>query len=375
MFMSNLETALQGAAEDGIITETQAQTLFSYLGQRLAAAEPTAGGEQLLAKRRGDAANPLEDSEAPRFVRGFHDILITIGIIVALLGFGGVGSVYATLPAIIIFAEIFVRRQRLALPAVALTVATVLWIGASVMLLTTDPSLGLEQRYIHPYPSLGAFLLLVPFPPLLALFHWRYRVPIALAALLISLFLVFLAGVLAFMGPAAGWHDATGSIRYQTVSIFFVCVIFMFAVAMSFDLRDRERVTRSSDVAFWMHLATAPALLYGTVLLCFLLLGVTTNDVDNYTGPAVVVAIVLVMMAIGLIIDRRAFVTSGLLSLGVALSAILQHSNMRMDGLLSAELVTIGIFVLLIGMSWLPLRRAIVGRLPLGLQAKLPALR
>lgn len=373
--MSNLETALQGAAEDGIITKGQAETLFSYLSQRLTAAEPAAGGEQWRAARREDVANPLEDSEAPRFVRGFHDILITIGVVAALAGFGGVGSVYATLPAIIIFAEIFVRRQRLALPAVALTAAMVFWIGASVMRLSTDPYLGLQQRYIDPYPSLGAFLLLIPFPPLLALFHWRYRVPIALAALLISLFLVFLAGVFAFISPATGWGDATRFMRYQTVIVFFVCAVSMFAVAMSFDLRDRDRVTRSSDVAFWMHLATAPALLYGTMMLCFLLIGVTMNDVDNYTGPAVVVVIVLVMMAIGLIIDRRAFVTSGLLSLGVALSAILRHTNMRLDGLLSAELVTIGIFVLLIGMSWLPLRRAIVGRLPLALQTKLPALR
>src|ERR1700744_11176 len=78
--MSDLETALEGAAQDGIITKNKAQMLASYLGEGFT---PIPEPDCMVGwARLDDAANPLEDSEAPRFLRGFHDILITIGIIV-----------------------------------------------------------------------------------------------------------------------------------------------------------------------------------------------------------------------------------------------------------------------------------------------------
>ena len=55
-------------------------------------------------------------------MRGFHDILITVGIVVLLLGLGTLVNFLGVLPAIIVLAEWFVRRQRLALPAFTLTI-------------------------------------------------------------------------------------------------------------------------------------------------------------------------------------------------------------------------------------------------------------
>jgi hypothetical protein len=82
-----------------------------------------------------DAPRALEDeaavepSEAPRFLRGFHDILITIGIVVLLLGLGTLVNFLVVLPAIIVLAEWFVRRQRLALPAFTLTIMLAVIVG------------------------------------------------------------------------------------------------------------------------------------------------------------------------------------------------------------------------------------------------------
>ncbi|MFB2561874.1 hypothetical protein [Rhizobium sp. IMFF44] len=118
--MSELKVALEDAAGEGIISSGQAERLLPYLAARNIGVLPA----QALSSQHGqDDPNPLEDTEAPRFVRGFHDVLITIGVIVLLIGLWGLANRYAPILAIVVLAEILVRRQRLALPAVVLTVA------------------------------------------------------------------------------------------------------------------------------------------------------------------------------------------------------------------------------------------------------------
>jgi hypothetical protein len=374
--MSNLETALSSAADAGIITKDQATTLFSYLRERDVSRD-SADGMAVSSETREDDANPLEDTEAPRFIRGFHDILITIGIIVLMVGLRGLFSVYVQLPVIIVLAEILVRRQRLALPAVVLTSALVYWIGTVVIVHHALGSLA-------GFDSLpGVMLMLLPFPPLLGLFYWRYRVPLSLALLLLSLFALAIAGIFYVVGRMEG-----PSVRQDVSSLLSLCILSlgalsMFTVAMYFDLKDPLRVTRNSDVAFWMHLATAPALLYTTIMLIFWLqvekVGVDPTQLipgfESYSQAPIIVGIVLIMMLVGVIIDRRAFVTSGLISLGVAIGSILRQSQAEFSTAGFAALLIVGLLVLTIGVGWPHLRRLVVGRLPSAVQARLPALR
>lgn len=381
--MSNLETALHGAAQDGIITKSQAETLFSYLSQRLAPPEQAPIGDRVATASRQDGANPLEDSEAPRFVRGFHDILITVGIIVLLAGLRGLAPIYVQLPIIIALAEVLVRRQRLALPAVVLTLALVQWVWTFMMM---RYGLGTFAGF---EPMAVAFLMLLPFPPVLGLFYWRYRVPLSLAILLLSsvallVTAIFYAiGIPLLIGGVQNRADAAGTSPLLTLCILFGAAVVMFVIAMYFDLKDPHRVTRRSDVAFWMHLATAPMLLYTTLMLVFWLqIGSIGTDpasllpgINSYSQAPIIVAIVLVMMVIGVIIDRRAFVTSGLVSLGVAVVSILRQTHAQFDTAGFAALLIVGLFVLTIGIGWSYLRRAIVGVLPSTMRARLPALR
>jgi hypothetical protein len=379
--MSDLKTALQSAATDGIISEDQAERLFPYLAERHVVAGPVATADTLSGARDGELPNPLEDSESPRFIRGFHDILITIGIIVLLVGLRGLFSAYAQLPAIIVLAEILVRRQRLALPAVVLSVALCQWIGTLGMSIQGLGSLAGMS------PLVSLFFAVLPFPPLLALFYWRYRVPLSLAMLLLSLFvlavigLFYVTGIPFLIGGMGQASDAASVRPLLALCILFGAALAMFAVAMYFDLSDPQRVTRRSDVAFWLHLATAPALLYTAILLAFWLrLGVSDSDLlrldmDTYSQAPIVVGIVLVLMFVGIVIDRRAFVTSGLISLGVAIVSILRQGNAEIGTAGFAALLIVGIFVLIIGVGWPHLRRAVVGRLPLGMRVRLPALR
>ncbi|MGG6898115.1 hypothetical protein [Rhizobium sp. BR 315] len=374
--MSKLEIALEDAAGEGIISSSQAERLLPYLTARNIGALPIR--QDLSAPRSLDDSNPLEDTEAPRFVRGFHDVLITIGVIVLLVGLWGLTSRYVSLLAIVVLAEILVRRQRLALPAVVLTIALVVWLFHAVV------------SYVSSTPALvdnftvGAFILAAPFPPMLALFYWRYRVPLSLALFLFSLFGLFLAVVFYVAGTVTGSSNVPADYPIQTLMILLVTALGSFALAMRFDLSDPCRVTRRSDVAFWLHLATAPALLYSTVLLALrleLASGgiVFTNLTDalfgGYMQAVTVLVAVLVMMLIGLVIDRRAFVTAGLVSLGLATAAILRHNNAGLDKVGFLVLMIVGLVVLVIGIGWADLRRLIVRRLPAGMQARLPALR
>jgi len=86
----------------------------------------------------------------------------------------------------------------------------------------------------------------------------------------------------------------------------------------------------------------------------------------------VVSATVIALMLIGLVIDRRAFVTSGLVSLGFAVYGIFRQGDARVDTYIYITLLTVGVIVLVIGTGWMPLRRFVMRRLPVAIQEKLP---
>ncbi|WP_438752684.1 hypothetical protein [Pararhizobium sp. O133] len=361
--MASIGDALRSAASEGIITSEQAERLEPYLAGRGA----VIGGASFSASDLDDDALQAEESEQPRFVRGFHDILITIGIVVALIGLWGLGSLFAALPAIIILAEIFVRRQRLALPAVVLTVALVQWTGVLAMMMIAK---------LAPDIFKNLELALLAFPiwaVTLAIFYWRYRVPLALAAVLVCLFLLAVDIALLLITKATGAFFVF--IEHPALSAFVLLIgaLGLFAAAMSYDIADPARKTRLSDVAFWLHLAAAPALLYAMLSFVFLR-NVSGNWWGDATSPSdafAVLAIVVVFMAIGLIIDRRAFVTSGLLSLGLAIWTILQRGGVSLGDYQSVTVLAVGVVVLFIGIFWQTLRRAIVSLLPETITARL----
>lgn len=239
--MNELKAALENAAGEGIISSGQAEQLLPYLAARNIGTLPV---QSLSSQRQQDDPNPLEDTEAPRFVRGFHDVLITIGVIVLLIGLWGLANRYAPILAIVVLAEILVRRQRLALPAVVLTVALVVWVFYTVVTYVSSTP-ALSNNF-----TIGAIVLVAPFPLSLALFYWRYRVPLSLALFLFSLFGLFLAAVFYVAGTVTGSSNVPADYPIQTLMILLITALGSFALAMRYDLSDPQRVTRRSDVAF-----------------------------------------------------------------------------------------------------------------------------
>ncbi len=361
-----IERELAAAAGAGIISPEQAERLAEFLAGRRSDGPPAASAAT------DPVANALEDTEMPRFVRGFHDILITIGVIILLAGISGLTHPAWSLVAIIPLAELLVRRQRLALPAFTLTLAYAGAITAFVMWLMGD--LFTEQPE-ETATTFFSFLVgyIIGFVP----FYWRYRVPVALSSMI-----VLCGGTLILTLAAVTESVFYGDGAHHPVLLLSFCLagaLGLLATAIWFDLKDPARITRRSDVAFWLHLVTAPALLYSLLGLIFSL---RFPDLDGWDvgaiargQPMTVVAVVSLFILFGIVMDRRAFVTASLLSLGFSVATLLQHRLDSFSSIFFISLMVLGAIVLTIGVLWPALRRAVVGNLPAGLKRKLPPLR
>ncbi len=371
--MQTLKTVLDGAAGEGIISPEQAGRLAPYLLARgVALQSPGTGAADDLAGGVDRFAGPVEDTEAPRFVRGFHDVLITIGICIAMAGLWGIGSLFASLPAILVLTEVLVKRQRLALPAVVLTLFYCYWIFV-IGIAGLDALFGPDLE-----PVQAALLMSLAFAVMLLPFYGRYRIPLALSLWIAAVSCMLLSGVFLLLMRVTGEPDLITARPMLSSAISLVSALILFGVAMAFDLSDRFRVTRRSDVAFWLHLAAAPALLYAMLAFVFLRDFNSEGVFSAEAGSAdavVVVLIVVVFMAIGLVIDRRAFVTSGLVSLGLATASILQKMKAAPETYIFSTLLIVGLVVLTIGVGWPYFRRLTVSALPPALKHKLPPLR
>lgn len=355
--MSEIRQNLLRAAEDGVISPEQVEKLVGYFVPASTEALPETGG-----------MGTPPDTETPRFVRGFHDVLITIGIIILLVGLGTLASIFSVPPAIFVLSEILVRRQRLALPAVVLTIAMAISMSliAQVWLVSELPE----------GTNVLTLTLLFFLPPLVVLgfYAWRYCVPIAVSALILTVSGLLLALFFRVLDAVLGSGFVLVDHPYLSASVLLIAALGLFVFAMRYDLSDPLRVTRRSDIAFWLHLATAPTLLYAS--LSFLLLPSQTNilelsKVGLVNGALPVTIVVAILMLVGIVIDRRAFVTSGLISLIVAFTSIVGGVG-KMENGWAVAMLFVGLLVLALGIGWRGLRRYVISALPDAWQHRLP---
>ena len=140
----------------------------------------------------------------------------------------------------------------------------------------------------------------------------------------------------------------------------------VFLFAMRWDSSDPARLTRRSDVAFWLHLLAAPMIVHPV----FTLLGL--NDGNATIGEGLVVVALYVALAItALAIDRRALLVSALAYVLYALSELFkQVGAVELNVALTA--LIIGSALLLLSAFWHQARRMVVGRCPGESPTKLP---
>ncbi|WP_306028080.1 hypothetical protein [Stappia sp. MMSF_3263] len=342
-----LDKARLGAAVGaGILTWPQAERLADFW-----IAPVPAGTDESVSHA---------DAEEVRFARGFHDVFISIGIVILLFGLWfalrysePLALVYPgplVLPAGAValaiwgLSEVFARRKRLALPSFILTIAFApAFLAACIGLATGALSLNLVFAQ-----EPGSPLLILP--TLLgigggALHYWRFRVPVGVAVVAATVF--FLVAVLVEVA-------APGALEAHTAWFTLAAGLAAFLAAMRYDARDPKRVTVASDKAFWLHLLAAPLMVHS-------ILALTTAGVSELgQGDAVIVIALFAALAfVAIVVDRRAILVSGLGYFGVAIGTLMAEADISGSTATSVTLVLLGCFILLLGSAWRAVRRTL----------------
>jgi hypothetical protein len=315
------------------------------------AISPEAAGalREFVARRR---QTPSADEEQFRLLTGFNDIFVTIAALLLLAALAWMGQ---ALGGVLMaaaswgLAEFFTRRRRMALPSIVLLLS---WTGGAIW---TGGMLG--HAVLGGKSGLG-FAVGAAAGVAAAWVHWRrFKVPITVAAgavAAVGAVVTFLTA--AVPGLAEGWY-----------LLVLAGGLGLFGLAMRWDMSDRARVTRRSDVAFWLHLAAAPMIVHPV----FALLGLLKSGA-GLDRAAMALALYLGLAAVALTIDRRAMLVSALFYVMYALTELIRATG-AVDLSLAVTAVVVGSGLLTLSAFWHPTRRAVLRLMPDELRARVPA--
>ena len=334
---------------------------------------PAARAPRLTAlenEREAAGAEPVDD-ERLRFISGYGLVVVALLLLLFLTAAGyflfalGKGPAMWGGLAVIswLLAEFFSRIRRMALPSIVLLVTFTLSVFSAAVMLIGGDTLSVSKTALdYLWGGSGAWTFI--FAGLLtagaaALHYARFKVPITVAAGIGALACSLLAFAVA-LAPEFTRQFVDGLVLLVGIAIF--------ALAMRFDLSDRERMTRRTDIAFWLHLLAAPMIVHP--LVASMLLGVPLSDVGK---SAAILALFAALGLVAVLIDRRALLVSGLLYAGFAFAALLKETGMSYGTIAPATMLALGAFVLLLSAGWRPLRAAILKAVPLALAQRLPS--
>ncbi len=296
---------------------------------------------------------PAVDEENFKLIGGFNDIFVVIACLLLLFSAYWVVESITNIESLghLIFAglswflaEFFVRKRKMALPAIVLMLG---FVGSLfTMVVATFES-----------PSENAYILASAVATAGAIAHWiRFKVPITVAAGAGAVFTLLTLVILSAFPEAKDW----------LLSIIFVGGLLIFYLAMRWDAKDTKRITHHSDVAFWLHLLAAPLIIHPV----FSNVGVLDGS-ESLGGIIVVVVLFIVTMLISIAIDRRAFMVSALIYLLYAIASLIQlYGGVGYSFALTG--VLIGGMLLLLTAFWHKTRAAFVAKLPDNIQHLLP---
>ena len=323
----------------------------------------------------------IPDEEQFRLITGFNDIFVSVAAVILLFAlawighrvgaafgsdFDGEGPSFvgplAVAGASWALALFFTAKRRMALPSIVLLLGFVGGVLAAAMMIL---ALIVGEDRLDNSPQLGGRLGAVAAAVAAgaAWLHWRrFRVPITVAAGAAAAAGIVIGVVLGIVG------DTGDSLKTIFLSLVLVLGVGVFLFAMWWDGSDRERRTRRSDVAFWLHLLAAPMIVHPV----FTLLGLTDGTATLGEG-AVVVLLYVVLGLTALAIDRRALLVSALAYVLWAMSDLLKRFG-AVELNVAITALVIGSALLLLSAFWHQARAAIVRPLPEGLRDRLPVL-
>jgi hypothetical protein len=336
-----------------------------------------AGALRAHIERQRSTAIP--DEEQFRLITGFNDIFVSIAAAILLFAVGAVGQWIGQRTGLVVgddgpsplaplavagtawpLAMFFTAKRRMALPSILLLLAFVGGVFATVAFAIALP---IGQDSLNNNNLLSGIIVAVSatVSASAAWLHWRtFHVPITIAAGAGSVAAIAVGLLLAALGQNAD--------QARNIILGFVLLlgIGMFLFAMWWDASDRARLTRRSDVGFWLHLLAAPMIVHPV----FTLLGLTSGHINVGEGLAVI-ALYLVLGITAVAVDRRALLVSALAYVLFALNELFrQFGAVELNVALTA--LVIGSALLLLSAFWHQARALIVNPLPESLRERLP---
>lgn len=321
---------IRSALSAGIITQEQANALLLKQG----------------ASEIGEDSAVIGNEDEMRFVRGFSDIFIAMGMALLVIGLsifaGSMGGFGFLIAAAIMFglAEYFGRIKRQHLPTLVTAIGFLIFINIGIGLVMGGDRFSSDGNILAAVIGLGAMIL----------FYIRIKLPFCMALIAISVVYLFFSIIGTFLSEP---------------SLFIFGLLFLISgatilfVALKYDLKDPERVTRWADNAFWLHLVSAPLIIHGLVLM----LAGQTWDISNTTA-LMVLAIVLLVSLFGLAINRRALLVSSLGYAGLAIGYFVSQTDVTAGMAIALTLIILGAAVVFLGAGWHPARRGLLKILP-----------
>jgi hypothetical protein len=327
----------------------------------------------------GQRASPAVDEENFRLITGFNDIFVAIASAILLFAVGFIGQWIGARTGVVVefngpspiaplavaatswgLALFFTAKRRMALPSILLLLT---FVGGVLATAGFTLVMGVGPDALDNNPQLGGVLAAISaaIAAAAAWLHWRrFRVPITVAAGAASVAVIAVGLLVAALGESA--------VLARNLILGFVLFLGIgtFLFAMWWDGSDRERLTRRSDVAFWLHLLAAPMIVHPI----FTLLGLSDNTATIGEG----VVVILLYVALGLTalaIDRRALLVSALAYVLYALNALFREFGaVELNVALTA--LVIGSALLMLSAFWTQARAAVVRPLPASLRERLP---
>ena len=317
------------------------------------------------------------DEEQFRLITGFNDIFVSIAAAILLFAVGFIGQWVGERTGLAIehgpsflaplliaitswsLALFFTAKRRMALPSIILLLAFVGSVFATAAMLFVE---GVGSDAFENNNVMGGALIAASgaVSAAAAWFHWkRFRVPITVAAGAAAI-TALPVGLLVSVLPD------TAEARNIILGFVLLLGIGTFLFAMWWDSSDRARVTRRSDVAFWLHLLAAPMIVHPV----FTLLGL--NDGNATVGEGLVVILLYVVLGLtALAVDRRALLVSALAYVLFALNRLFEQlGTVELNVALTA--LVIGSALLMLSAFWHQAREMVVKPLPASLRDRLP---
>lgn len=321
----------------GVITQAQADRLQAFAATRRQARVFAVGREERF-----------------KLLGGFNDFFIALGVFLLGIGLSTFGTGVVIIGPIVFWGLAEYLTGRLKLVAPSIVIVAFLAIFATYI--------GLSGNRAE--SDLG---LLAPVA-IVAAHYVRFRLPFSLFMLastgaVLTLALVNTAAVKVFGLPP----DAAGlMVSWAALGVGLA----IFGWAMSYDLSDRERLTRRADCGFWLHLIAAPLIVHplaGPLINHPLLaMGRVANDpVVTSSTIVLILALVGALSVIALIVDRRALLVAGLGYLGSALAYTISNwSGGSGSSAVVPTLMVLGVLIITLGVGWRTIRAAVMTALP-----------